>query len=310
MSDMQVGAGSSTGQTAVLPGATLLKARLEQGLEVSEVATKLNLTESAVSSLEADRYEDLPGVAFVRGYIRAYAKLLGLNPDQLASQYTQTTTTGSVRPLPVLTPGRRRGRSRFMLIGLAIFVVVLAVAAYMALVEQGSKRLSSQDETEPLLSRVEVERVDGTLLVQSLDDLDARTADMPVAEIGLDNLTEQEPVAETEQQTSSAEPQTEPAATVEEATPTAQETEQSVVEVEVGQLKLVFAEQCWVRVTDASGKELASGLKPAGSELSLDGDAPFELHLGNAPGLRIFFKGQEVDFKDSIRGNVARLKLG
>lgn len=307
MSDLQSADVGETGQQSALPGVTLHKARLDKGLTVAEVAARLNLTESAVNSLEADRYEDLPGITFVRGYIRAYAKLVELDADQLARQYSQTTTTAPVRPLQVLTPERKRGRSRFMLIGLVLFIIAIAVAAYITLEEQGRKRLG-EPEQAALLSRVEVERADGTLHVQSLDDLDAQTASMPIAEITLDakfaaDEDTQEPVEAEQQITAAPEQQAEqPAAPAE--TP-----EQQIVQTN-SSLQLIFVEECWVRVTDASGAELASGLKPAGSELILDGEAPYELHLGNAPGLRIFFKGQEVDFKDSIRGNVARLKLG
>lgn len=304
MSDLETAGVDELNQQSSLPGVTLHKARLEKELTVAEVAAHLNLTESAVNSLEADRYEDLPGVTFVRGYIRAYAKLVDLDADQLAKQYSQTTTTAPVRPLQVLSPERKRGRSRFMLIGLVLLIIAAAVAAYITLEEQGRKRLG-EPEQAALLSRVEVERADGTLHVQSLDDLDAQTASMPIAEITLDaQPAPEEQAEETEEaEASIAEEQVEPAA-----------DQETVVEQTAGQssqaLQLVFVEECWVRVTDASGAELASGLKPAGSEIVLDGEAPFELHLGNAPGLRIFFKGQEVDFKDSIRGNVARLKLG
>lgn len=304
MSDLETAGVDELNQQSSLPGVTLHKARLEKELTVAEVAAHLNLTESAVNSLEADRYEDLPGVTFVRGYIRAYAKLVDLDADQLAKQYSQTTTTAPVRPLQVLSPERKRGRSRFMLIGLVLLIIAAAVAAYITLEEQGRKRLG-EPEQAALLSRVEVERADGTLHVQSLDDLDAQTASMPIAEITLDaQPAPEEQAEETEEaEASIAEEQAEPAAD--------QETVVEQTAVQSSQaLQLVFVEECWVRVTDASGAELASGLKPAGSEIVLDGDAPFELHLGNAPGLRIFFKGQEVDFKDSIRGNVARLKLG
>lgn len=291
-----------------LPGLTLHKERLQQGLTVAEVAHRLNLTESAINSLEADNYAALPGVTFVRGYIRSYARLLGLNADQLAMQYGETSATTQVKPLPVLSPERRRRpRSRFMLLGLVLFVVALAVAGYLALEEQGSRRIVQSDEQEPVFSRLEMERADGTLHVQSLDDLDARTARMPVAEINLDALQLNE--------AGDSLPQTEAssAATGDDVADEAgHETDDQVAASlpPVSTLQLVFNEECWIRVTDVHGEELTSGLKPAGTTLMLDGEGPFELHLGNARGMRILFKGQEVDFQDSIRGNVARIKLG
>lgn len=289
------------------PGLTLRKARLDKGLSVADVASALNLTESAVNSLEADSYADLPGVTFVRGYIRAYARVLGLNADQLAQQYSEIVDNAPVKPLPVLNPERRRrSRSRFMLVGLAVFIILGVVVGYLAMEEQGSRRIVQAEESEPVFARLEVERADGTLQVHSLDDLDARTASMPVAEINLDAIQSLDEEAESED---TGETLAEGEGETLDGDELAAVGESADNQLD-NALQLVFVEECWIRVTDAQGNELASGLRPAGTELVLEGEAPFELHLGNARGLHIMFKGQAVDFQDSIRGNVARLKLG
>src|SRR5918996_427226 len=64
-------------------GALLAAAREELNLSVSEVARHLKLSPAQVEALEEGAYERLPGRVFVRGFLRNYAKLLGLDPQPL-----------------------------------------------------------------------------------------------------------------------------------------------------------------------------------------------------------------------------------
>lgn len=312
MSEIQASAGETAEQSG-LPGAALKQAREQQGWNIAEVAGKLHLTESAVASLEADRYEDLPGVTFVRGYIRAYAKLLGLDPDVLARQYSQTTVTEPVRALPDLgrTVARSRSRGRLLVTLLLLVVIGALVAGYFWWQDgQGGKSLSLDAEETPF-SQVEIERVDGTLYIQSLDELDAYTADLEVAEIALDSLQSALPFDDEGAADEPVSAEGEPVAANADAV--AAGTEQAVDGPAVAgkhRLELIFTDECWIRITDGTGAEVASGLRKAGEVLQLSGDTPFELHLGNASGVQLRFNGQPVDIHSSIRGNVARIKLG
>src|SRR3954471_17432291 len=65
------------------PGAMLAAAREELNLSVSDVARHLKLSPAQVEALEAGAYERLPGPVFVRGFLRNYAKLLGIDPQPL-----------------------------------------------------------------------------------------------------------------------------------------------------------------------------------------------------------------------------------
>lgn len=60
------------------PGAHLRKVREEANMSVDKVATALLLHPHTVEAIEADAYEGLPAPTFVRGYLRGYARVLGL----------------------------------------------------------------------------------------------------------------------------------------------------------------------------------------------------------------------------------------
>ena len=65
-------------KAALSPGATLATARTALGWSVDEVASQLKLAKRQIVAIEADDYASLPEPAVIRGFIRAYAKLLKL----------------------------------------------------------------------------------------------------------------------------------------------------------------------------------------------------------------------------------------
>jgi curved DNA-binding protein CbpA len=68
-------------------GARLRRARLVRGLELDDVASATKITPAYLRFLEEDRFEDLPAVVYVRGFIASYARFLGLDPQAVARSY-------------------------------------------------------------------------------------------------------------------------------------------------------------------------------------------------------------------------------
>ncbi len=67
-------------------GQRLSAAREKWGLSVQEAAQCLNLSAATITALEQDAYERLPGKTFAMGYLRAYAKLLKLDHEQITAR--------------------------------------------------------------------------------------------------------------------------------------------------------------------------------------------------------------------------------
>lgn len=70
-------------------GNELREARIKAGLSVQDVAKRLRLDTDTIGYLEDETYERLPAPAFVRGYLRNYAALLGLPPDPLVQAFNR-----------------------------------------------------------------------------------------------------------------------------------------------------------------------------------------------------------------------------
>lgn len=71
-------------------------------------------------------------------------------------------------------------------------------------------------------------------------------------------------------------------------------------------LSMQFSEACWTSVRDRNGRLLVYRTVKAGTRLRVRGDGPFQVHLGNAPAVKLLVNGTAFDFSDRISGRIAR----
>ncbi len=74
-------------------------------------------------------------------------------------------------------------------------------------------------------------------------------------------------------------------------------------------LQLQFSAQCWVAVTDGSGKRLAYSMQKAGQSLTLTGAAPLQVTFGDPSAVSASLSGKTIDLSGYKQGQVARLTL-
>lgn len=324
----------------VNPGEALRAARESRGWSVAEVATQLNLTPMRLSQLEAGEFEKLPGNTFSRGYIRAYAKLLGLEQAPLVADFDQFTgsnaTGSSVHALGRIEEPTRYSQSILRLVS---FLLLLGVggACFYWWQDQGWQL---DDLKNVGMGHVEVDGADGSTQIHPLDEPEDQAVaeaqnqgtELPLPGVSGEQaeeapgetppatateLLEQNPpagqTAPAEQTPAAPAGSTAPAAP---AAPAAQAPAadaaqpQAPVAAGEGLISVKFTADCWIQVTDANGKVVASGLKRSGDSLDVRGQAPMELRLGFARGAQVTYNGAAVDVTPHISGETARLKLG
>ncbi|MCW8277016.1 helix-turn-helix domain-containing protein [Pseudomonas sp. PCH199] len=332
----------------VNPGETLRQARESNGWSLAEVALKLNLTVNSLSNLEAGEFDKLPGHTFARGYIRAYAKLLGMDQAVLVQQFDQSTGTdsqgSSVHSLGRIEEPVRVSHTILRIVSLLLLVAVIG-GGFVWWQDQTSLRNKDLISLSP--EHVEVEGADGTTQIHPLDEPE----DQAVAEGQTDNSTalalpQAETSAEAPVEAQAAAPAavTAPApaapvrstapvvATPASPAPAVPAVPAPTVTVPIaptvaasaaaapapaaapvagqGKVQLQFTADCWTQVSDGSGKVLFSGLKRKGDSLSVSGKPPFAVRLGFARGAQVSYNGQAVDVAPFTSGETARLKLG
>jgi len=115
------------------PGRRLRSARQDQGLTLDRVAADLHLAPAIIEAVERGDYDALPGPVFVAGYIRNYARLLGLDPDPLLASYRAARPQheplrSSAGPILVPRPPTGGGKLALGLAGLGALLLAVGLA--------------------------------------------------------------------------------------------------------------------------------------------------------------------------------------
>lgn len=321
----------------VNPGDTLRQARESNGWSLAEVALKLNLTTTSLGNLEAGAFDKLPGHTFARGYIRAYAKLLGIDQAVLVQEFDQFTGTDSqgsnVHGLGRIEEPVRVSHTILRIVSLLLLIAVIG-GGFVWWQDQTSQR--SKDLTSNAMEHVEVESADGTTQIHPLDEPEdqavaesqaapeapvateppaAETAPAATAAVpapATPSAPAHTPAAPAAQAHTPATPAQAPASPTP-AAPAAPAISPPTAPALIagdGRVQITFIADCWTQVTDGNGKVLFSGLKRKGDTLDQGGKPPLTLRLGFARGAQVAYNGQPVDVAPFTSGETARLKLG
>ncbi|WP_257459047.1 helix-turn-helix domain-containing protein [Archangium lipolyticum] len=114
-------------------GKYLSQQRELRGLSRDEVSQVTKISPSLIAALEEGQMERLPARVFVLNYIRAYATVIGLAPEEAVLRYEEVDKA-TPEPSPVVLERERRRRAWLIL---CVVLAVLGVGAYVALVMTG-----------------------------------------------------------------------------------------------------------------------------------------------------------------------------
>lgn len=327
----------------VRSGILLREARERLGLSVADAAAQTKLAPRQIDALEADDYQHLPEMAFVRGFVRSYAKVLHLDPQPLLAALPQAKVISTqVSPASVEVPfpdARSPQLQNLIWLGAALFLSVVVVAfAVWHYTSPGSPAEPDQPVEAALPLPAEMHVIPASAVAEMAASSVASTAPVahsavssarvviaPVATMPAAKL----PPAQPAQATGAVKPTPAipaakpaqpvvapatkpPVAAAKPLAPAAKPAAPAAnAATESSNLRLTFSEESWTEVRDKNGNIVSSQLNPAGSELRLSGQGPFSLVVGRATSARLTYKGKTVDMKPhtNATSDVARLML-
>lgn len=301
--------------------ASLRQAREALGLSVGDVSAHLKLTVRQIDAIERGDLTALPGAAFARGFVRNYARFLGLDQTLFVQAMESGSAVGGDVLAGQMSPGGLgtmpfKGSGSFaslpMALGVFALLVLLSLGAYFKWFESRDEDLLAR--LQPDVSSTEASGVVQTTVTAptvvsgSADSVPsvAATASAPSAS----GLSVPSSDAQSQPQVAASSP----SASVARAAPAKQSEPLASVSAVAqpatgGGLKMVFEGDSWVEVRDATGKSLLSKLNPAGTNQVLQGTPPFSLIVGNAGKVKLSWRGKDVDLKPYTKVDVARLSL-
>ncbi|MDB5864294.1 MAG: hypothetical protein JWO70_2100 [Betaproteobacteria bacterium] len=293
------------------PGAMLSAAREELNLTVSDVARHLKLSPAQVEALEEGAYDRLPGRVFVRGFLRNYAKLLGIDPQPLLRsiehEMPQPAIVEEAPSSPEVVMPREQPARWPMYILFAAMTVVGALAIY----EFGFNE--PRDEAKDAET--------GATTAPATADGSPSTA--PAAPPASPSPAPSTAAAPAKAPAPSAAAPATPApgvSTASSGAPSARgqgELMASAPADDAGKpllpgqrvLRFKFDTESWVEIRDRNDKIIFSKLNRAGSEERVNGAPPLKLIVGNARGVHLDYDDKAVDLSPHIGVTVARLTL-
>mgnify|MGYP006144116345 FL=1 len=300
------------GQSPGFPGHLLRQAREEQGLSQKETARDLHLTSKVINAIEEDNFELIPSFVFARGYIRSYARHLGLDGQALVAEFDLAygVPNNSAKPMSAIRKGVQQskpGDTWVKLISIVFVVGLVAASIVWWQSQNGSQML-------PQLSSGAAQELPSDTLVEGLDTDDANLDLLLLStnESEVDAIVpEAESIIESEQaQVVVVEPVVDPVAEAATEQAPKEVTDAVVLLPNQAQLVMVFDKDCWVEIKDANGKMVLSDLYSAGDTIEQVITAPIEVLLGRSSGVATMtFDGRTIDLKPHTRKDIARLTL-
>ena len=306
-------------------GNAFVSAREQMGLSQREVAEELKLAWKTIESLESEDFESLPPYVFVRGYVKSYSKLVGIDADEMASKLVsfyqeiekearvnEEAKTNVIRsPASSLNPTA-------LLKGFALVVItVVLFLVYTTWIDQ------SQTPSEILISddnQIDEEPFNS---VSTKEEIGLRAPNSP-SNRGEDDSYEQESegferdasaqiLDETPQLSSVEGPVAEGVAReIDNSLEVFSSDEEEFDLLGEGgedELEIQFNDDCWFEISDTQQNLLTADLGRSGDSRFYRGTAPFRIKLGYAPGVIIRFNGNNVELAPYTRNNIAVFNL-
>ena len=112
------------------PGERLQAARIKQGLSLEDVARRMHLSVRILEAIEENNFDEITAPIFVKGYLRAYARIVSLSEDEMIVQYVDfyseedppISSTSNVIPELSSTDTRFKWTTYFVIIALVVLL--------------------------------------------------------------------------------------------------------------------------------------------------------------------------------------------
>lgn len=266
------------------PGEHLRRIREKKQMSVKDVADSLHLEVRIIEMLEKDNYKSgIPSI-FLKGYIRNYAKLMGISPEPLIAVFDDGTKPKDKNSKPTPTPKpkvktKKQVKSNDLWPKLVTLAILLTLIIFIALWQfsppnekvvhdENTAKFNESSRTPPPPTRETDETADSANQTQTAATSPEETL-----------AAAQQPIATTPSEV------TPPVAPVE-------------PKPKDHTIHVTFKGTVWMRITDSKDKRLFQGTGKKGKSLTLKGTPPYRVRVGNYNDVDIEYQGNVKDVKD------------
>ncbi|HEY5000087.1 MAG TPA: RodZ domain-containing protein [Usitatibacter sp.] len=298
-------------------GQTLAAQRERQGLSRADAAQRLHMSAYQIEAIETGDYSRLPKGTFLRGFVRNYAKVLGVSADEALALLPEhaprdqkpgiVVPTQNIRFDPI---GDRLQNPYVKAASLAVVAIAVGFAAmywwlFIKPTPPGSAAARKAAATKVAGAPPAAESGPGAVPIAVSEPARSEPVKTepprPEAKQSAPKADVKPAAAPKSEAKPAAPPKVEPPA------PAGREVLKAGASGSV--LKFVFKGSSWVEIRDAKGRILLSQLNPAGTRAEVSGKAPFNVIVGNAPQVQFFYNDHEFDLEPHTKVAVARFTV-
>ena len=281
-------------------GEVLRKKREDIGLSIDHIANKLNLDSKLIELLEKNDYEKFNIETYLRGYLRAYAKVLDLDGDMIINLYKESNPEKTPEILPDVKPKIQRNSADksvklfSYIIGLTIVLSILVWYQNNFLVQPSEENLKIANIKTHENTNINGVNTDYKIINHT------NSWQWPInkAKKNYESNGNELELAESEE----VEDKIENIANTNEVS--ADNIQQSN-----DTLLLNLTGDSWIEIYDKEGNRLFLDLARGGKNYIINGNSPFDILLGAANEVSIEFNGSSVDIEPYIKFGIARFTL-
>jgi cytoskeleton protein RodZ len=270
----------------IYPGELLKEARKKKGRKYRKLSSELGIPEKYLEALEENNFSIMAGPTYVRGYLRAYAKKLDLDPELVITAFERYLKDRRKQEKSSLKKDNKKGRKqKFSFLYASILLVIILLIIFVP------ERNTETSENKGIDTYTEEEIPDFKEILPGLEvekevNFEQTSSTIPP------NLTISE--LSTDKEASSA---------------VIEKANDQIIEA-INTIEMNFSGDCWIEIMDKN-RILEYQLAKAGSSIYVKGVGPFKLIIGNSNRVELFYNGAKISLASTtnVKTNVSCLVL-
>jgi len=290
-------------------GENLRREREKRSITLDQISQSTKIGTRMLQALEADKFSQLPGGIFNKGFVRAYARHVGLDEEQTVAEYLQAS--GEVPSVPPELPEPQQVRGieasaqpqppRPLPWGVFAAILLLVALALSIWSHRQKKHEGTTPQSPPVAPAAQ----------PSTEDRPAQTSALPpsVAPVASDKISNTSlPISSTVNQAAQVTPAN-PPGTTPAAIARSSPAESPVFPRPDEFTVVVQAQQASWTTIKADGRTVYSGILSAGDQHAALGRKEVIVRTGNVGGINLRFNGKKLDPQGEL-GQVRTITFG
>ena len=275
----------------IYPGELLKEARKKTRRRYKRLSSELGIPEKYLEALEENNFSIMAGPTYIKGYLRAYAKKLDLDPETVIAAFDRyLKDQRSLKKKAEKKEQKKKTKQKFSYIYTVIFLLIALIMLLIVFIPEGN---NNSEKKEDISSYSETE-------IQNSNNIPLILNTKPALSIELEQNTSQN-ISDLNIQKEVV------------ASEITEEVKEETIKLSIETINTIemnFSGDCWIELMDKKGI-IEYRLAKADTSIFFEGVGPFKLLIGNSKRVELFYNDVKVSLASTtnVKTNVSCLVL-